>query len=155
MKYFYLILFFTVMLAGCQQDTTEGNLDNNSTKERVYSSSWDGTPVIVIKRNSNGTNEKIREITDKEEVEALINELENADWEENVDVDITPPDYTFTWNSYKHSVWRNEEYERLELKIEGQSNWGTLSKSSSEIVSEILIGEIFKSESKKLSEAGE
>jgi len=145
-KFINLILFLSVILIGCQQDTTEGNLDNNSTKERVYSGTWDGTPVIVIKRNSNGTNAKIREITDKEEVEALINELKKADWEENVEVDITPPDYTFTWNSFKHSVWRNEEYERLELKIDGQSNWGTLSKSSSEIVYEILKGENSKVE---------
>ncbi|WP_417897685.1 hypothetical protein ABN702_15500 [Bacillus haimaensis] len=145
MKYLYLILFFTVMLAGCQQDTTGGNLDNNSTKERIYSSSWDGTPLIVIKRNSNGTNAKIREITDKKKVKALINELKNADWEENVVVDITPPDYTFTWNSFKHSVWRNEEYERLELTIDGQPNWGTLSKSSSKIVYE-MIGENSKVE---------
>jgi hypothetical protein len=144
MKYFYLILFLTVMLAGCQQVKTEVNIDKESTVERVYSRSWDGTPVIVKKRNGNGTNEIIREITDKEEVESLINALKNADWEENVVVDITPPDYTFTWNSFKHSVWRNEEYERLELKIEGQSNWGTLSKSSSETVSEILIGESSK-----------
>lgn len=63
--------------------------------------------MIVKKRNSNGTNEIIREITDKEEVKALINELKNADWEENVEVDITPPDYTFTWNLFDHSVWRN------------------------------------------------
>lgn len=145
-KFINLILFLSVILIGCQQDTTEGNLDNNSTKERVYSSTWDGTPVIVIKRNSNGTNAKIREITDKEEVEALINELKNADWEENVAVDISPPDYTFTWNSFLHSVWRNEEYERLELKIDGQLNWGTLSKSSSEIVYEILKGENSKVE---------
>ncbi|MBM7619689.1 hypothetical protein JOC95_001541 [Bacillus tianshenii] len=141
-KLINLIFFLSVILIGCQQDTTEKNLDENSTKERVYSSNWDGTPVIVIKRNENGTNEKIREITDTEEVATLINELKNADWEENVVVDISPPDYTFTWNSFKHSVWINEEYEykRIELKIDGQSNWGTLSKKSSEIVYEILIG---------------
>lgn len=90
MKYFYLILLLTIMLAGCQQVKTEVNIDKESTVERVYSSTWDGTPVIVKKRNNNGINEIIREITDKEEVESLINALKNADWEENVAVDISP-----------------------------------------------------------------
>ncbi|MGJ9385371.1 hypothetical protein [Salipaludibacillus sp. CF4.18] len=71
-------------------------------------------------------------------METLIEALKNADWQENVEVDIGPPDFRFTWNSYNHSVWRNRDYNRIELKIEGQSNYGTLSKNSSEIVYEIL-----------------
>jgi len=70
--------------------------------------------------------------------------LEKADWQENVKVDIGSPDYRFSWNSFNHSVWINLEYERLELLIEGESNYGTLSSESSEIVFEILTGKKLK-----------
>jgi hypothetical protein len=39
--------------------------------------------------------------------------LGNADWQENIKVDIEPPDYRFSWNSFTHSVWVNQEYERV------------------------------------------
>ena len=62
----------------------------------------------------------------------------NADWEENVKVDISPPDYRFSWNSFNHGVWINENSGRLQLLIEGQSNFGSLSATSSETVFELL-----------------
>lgn len=37
-------------------------------------------------------------------MQKLIEALGDAEWEENVKVDIRPPDYSFTWNSYKHNV---------------------------------------------------
>lgn len=70
----------------------------------------------------------------------LIKALKNADWEENVDVDIEPEDYNFVWNSFKHGIWINKEYKRLEVIIEGQSNYGVLSKKASKIVFGILTG---------------
>lgn len=140
-RLFVLILAIGLTLVGCKQDVMYSNNEKtNSTKDRVYSDSWDGKPIIVKQRNVNGDYEKVNEITDIVEVEKVIEALENADWQENVKVDIRPPDYSFTWNSYKHSVWINEEYERLELIIEGQSNYGTLSKASSKIVFETLTG---------------
>jgi hypothetical protein len=145
----FIILFIAIglVLVGCNQNSTNGNdTKSDSTKNRVYSSSWDGNPLIVKQRNNNGDYETIYEIADKGKVETLIKVLGNADWQENVKVDIRPPDYRFTWNSYKHSVWINQEYDRLELIIEGQSNYGTLSKDSFEIVFEILTGEKFEVE---------
>ena len=140
-----LIILFTVIglvLAGCSQDATNGNAEkSDSTKQRVYSGSWDGNTIIVKQRNNNEDYETVKEITDIDEVKKLINALGNANWQENVKVDIEPPDYRFSWNSFNHSVWINQEYERLELLVEGQSNFGTLSADSSEIVFEILTGE--------------
>ena len=111
-RLFVLILAIGLILVGCKQDVTFEE-KTNSTKDRVYSDSWDGNPIIVKQKNVNGDYEKINEITDSVEVENLIEALGNADWQENVKVDIRPPDYSFTWNSYKHSVWINEEYERI------------------------------------------
>ncbi|MFS0688806.1 hypothetical protein AB1K89_06150 [Sporosarcina sp. 179-K 8C2 HS] len=51
-----------------------------------------------------------------------------------------PPDYRFSWNSIKHNVWVNQNSNRLELIIEGQSNYGSLSEKSSEVVFELLTG---------------
>ncbi|WP_096271297.1 hypothetical protein [Paucisalibacillus globulus] len=141
-RFIVFIIAMGLVLVACGQDTAEEN--PNSTKARVYSHSWDGNPVTVEKRNTEGNYEIIHEITDADEVEKLIEALGNADWEENVKVDIAPPDYSFTWNNYNHSVWVNEGSERLELMIEGQSNYGTLSKTPSELVFEILTGEPLK-----------
>jgi hypothetical protein len=143
----FIILFIAIglVLVGCNQNLTNGNdAKSDSTKDRVYSSSWDGNPLIVKQRNNNGDYETVYELADNGKVETLIEVLGNADWQENVKVDIRPPDYRFTWNSYKHSVWINQEYDRLELIIEGQSNYGTLSKDSFEIVFEILTGKKFE-----------
>ncbi|WP_172372125.1 hypothetical protein [Sporosarcina jiandibaonis] len=135
-----LIIAIGLLLVGCSQETTNGSVEkNDSTKRRVYSSSWDGNPIIVEQRN-NEDYETVNEITDSDEAKKLINALGNADWQENVKVDIGSPDYTFSWNSFEHSVWINQEYERLELLIEGQSNYGSLSADTSKIVFEILTG---------------
>lgn len=74
----------------------------------------------------------------------IIYFFKNANWEENIEVDIRPPDYYFSWNSYKHSVWVNKKYKRLDLIIEGQSNYVTLPTSSSEILFEILADKNFE-----------
>jgi hypothetical protein len=138
-----LIILFTaigLVLVGCNQDATHGSVEKpDATKQRVYSSSWDGIPIIVEQRN-NEDYVTVNEIADADEVKKLIKALSNADWEENIQVDIEPPDYRFSWNSFQHSVWVNQEYKRLELLIEGQSNYGSLSADSSEVVFEILTG---------------
>ncbi|WP_042147829.1 hypothetical protein [Paucisalibacillus sp. EB02] len=140
-RLFVFIVAICFVLVACGQGPTEEK--SNSTRDRVYSESWDGNPIIVEQRSTDGDYKIINEITDTDAVNKLIDALGNAAWEENVKVDIGPPDYSFTWNSYEHSVWVNEEYERLELIINGQSNYGTLSKSPSELVFGILTGEKF------------
>ena len=144
-----IILFIAIglVIAGCSQGATSGSAEkSDSTKKRVYSSSWDGDPIIVEQRITNEDYERVNEITDTDEVKKLIKALENANWQENIKVDIEPPEYRFSWNSFNHSIWINQEYERLELLIEGQSNYGTLSADSSEIVFEILTGKKLKDE---------
>lgn len=131
-----IILFFAIglILVGCSMD---------STKNRVYSSSWDNTLLVVEQRNNNGDYNKINEITDATKVESLIKALKSANWEENTDVDIEPPDYRFAWNSFNHNVWINEATGRLQLTIDERSNFTTLSKASSKIVFEILTDKKF------------
>lgn len=143
-RLFVLIIAIGLLFVGCSQEVTNGNGEkSNSTKDKVYSNTWDGNPIIVKQKSNNGDYEIVNELTDSVEVKKLIEVLENADWQENVKVDIRPPDYIFNWNSYKHSVWVNEEVERLEIIIEGHSNHGNLSKVSSEFVFEILTGKKF------------
>jgi len=143
-----IIILFAVMglvLVGCNQDAINGDgKKNDSTKQRVYSNSWDGKPIIVKQRDHNEDYETVNEITDLDEVDELIRTLGNADWQENVKVDIRPPDYRFSWNSYKHDVWINKNNNRLELSIEGESNYGSLSADFSTIVFEIITGEKLK-----------
>jgi hypothetical protein len=87
----FIILFIAIglVLVGCNQNLTNGNdAKSDSTKDRVYSSSWDGNPLIVKQRNNNGDYETVYEIADNGKVETLIEVLGNADWQENVKVDI-------------------------------------------------------------------
>ncbi|MFC5602504.1 hypothetical protein [Sporosarcina koreensis] len=138
-----ITILFTIaglLLAGCSLDAKSGSINNDSTKQRVYSNSWDGNTVIVEQRNHDEEYETVNEIIDTAEVEELIKALGNADWQENIKVDIMPPDYRFIWNSFKHNVWVNQNGNRLELIIEGQSNYGSLTENSSEVVFEILTG---------------
>lgn len=138
-----ITILFTVVglvLAGCSTDVKGEGIKNDSTKQRVYSSSWDGNTLIVEQRNHEANYQTVNEITDTTEVEELIKALGNADWQENIKVDIMPPDYRFSWNSFKHNVWVNQNSNRLELIIEGQSNYGSLSEKSSEVVFGILTG---------------
>ncbi|QUW23111.1 hypothetical protein JSQ81_05965 [Sporosarcina sp. Marseille-Q4063] len=138
-----LIILFIItglVLVGCHQAASKGKVQKtDSTKQRVYSGSWDDNPIIIEQRN-NKDYETVNELTNPDDVKTLIKALGNADWEENVKVDIGSPDYRFSWNSFNHSIWINQEYERLELLVEGQSNYGSLSKDSSHIVFEILTG---------------
>ncbi|MBE1554495.1 hypothetical protein [Sporosarcina limicola] len=88
-----IILFIAIglVLVGCSQDATNGSIEkNDSTKQRVYSSSWNGNPIIVKQRNKNDEYETVNEITDTDKAENLINALKNAAWQENVKVDIRP-----------------------------------------------------------------
>lgn len=143
-KLISLIILIGVVLVGCQQDEIDNSNHTSNhyetpdtTKDKVYNDAWDGK-TILVKQGGDEEAVAINEIDDAADEEALINELKNADWRENIDVDIRPPDYYFVWNAYKHKVWINEETSQLELSVEGQSNFVTLSKDSSNIVFEIL-----------------
>src|SRR5699024_9496865 len=133
----FLFIAIGLILVSCSKD---------STKNRVYSSSWDDTPIIVEQKNSTGEYNKINEISDAAQVERLIKALKSANWEENTDVDIEPPDYRFVWNSFHHNVWVIEATARLQLTIDERSNFVTLSKSSSKIVFEILTDKELKNQ---------
>ena len=123
------------VLIGCSQD---------STKQEVYSDSWNGDPIIVIENGDNDDQETVNELTNAEKIEELIKTLKSAPWKDNVDVDIRAEDYSFEWNSFKHLVWVNKNDRRLELSIEGRSSYVALSKNASKIVFEILTGEKFE-----------
>lgn len=136
------ILLSVLIIVGCQKQTeSSGDNKNNtneivhnnkSTTELIYSSKWDGNPIIVTQSND----KIINEISEREDIEKLIHLLKQANWQENVQIDIRPPDLTFAWNSYEHGVWINKT--NLELMIFGQSNFGSLSEEDSTIVYQLL-----------------
>ena len=92
----FIILFIAIGLfvVGCSQDETNGNDEkNDSTKHKVYSSSWDGNPIIVQQKNKNEDYETVNEIVDDAEVKKLIKSLKKCRLEKGVKVDVCPPDY--------------------------------------------------------------
>lgn len=140
-KIIILSLLIGLVLIGCHQNVLNSNREvPNLSTNKIYKDSWDGNPIVVIQGDKN---ESIKTIHDASHIKKLIHEIKSADWQENVDVDIRPADYHFKWNSYTHNVWINEETNKLELNIEGKSNYGVLSSNSSEIVFEILTHNTF------------
>ena len=112
-----MLIAIGLVIVGCSQGATNSSVEkSDSIKQRVYSGSWDGNPIIVEQRNTNEDYETVNELTDIDEVKKLIKALENADWQENVMVDIGPPDYRFTWNSFTHSVWINDKSRILKVR---------------------------------------
>lgn len=124
-RYVWAIILFSLLLVGCTE---------KKTKYVVYDAEWDGAPIIVKEDE-----DVVNEITNVNKVNKLIKHLEKASWQENVAVDIRPPDYSFVWNGFDHYVWVNEAMNRVELSIVGKSNYGNLSAGASESVLEILL----------------
>lgn len=62
-KYIVLFIVSGLTLVGCIQD---------STKQAVYSDSWDDDPLIVKIYDDNGGYETVNEITDADKIEKLI-----------------------------------------------------------------------------------
>src|SRR5699024_1299383 len=120
------IIIYTIIslvLIGCNQTIVNNNeIASDSTVKNIYGEAWNSNSVII--KNVEG--EIIKSIEDKVEIKQLINKLKGAKWQENIEVDIRPPDYYFKWNSYTHNLWINEETSRLEVSIEGMSNYGIL-----------------------------
>ena len=82
-----LLIAIGLILVSCSKD---------STKNRVYSSSWDNTPIVVEKKNNDNDYHKINEITDATQVERLIKALKDAsgfirrELAERIDIRHTP-----------------------------------------------------------------
>src|SRR5690606_27854667 len=83
------ILLSVLIIVGCQKQTeSSGDNKNNtneivhnnkSTTELIYSSKWDGNPIIVTQSND----KIINEISEREDIEKLIHLLKQANWQEN------------------------------------------------------------------------
>src|SRR5699024_9741973 len=130
-----LLVLIGILLAGCSQF----GFNKHSTVNKIYKDSWDGHPVVVKQQFNDGKYDVINEITDETKVENLIGNFEKANWQENVEVDIRPPEYVLTWNSYTYHIWENEKLNRLEFNIVGEAGFGNLSKGSSEEVRDIFM----------------
>lgn len=135
-KTLVISIMIILVLTGCQPNELNNSHGNyHSTINKIYNESCNSNQIIVIDVSRN---EKITTIQDVAEVKELINNLKRADWQENVEIDIRQPDFHFKRNFYTHNVWINDVTNRLELSIEGKSNYGVLSGKSSKIVFEIL-----------------
>jgi len=131
MKRIICLLLVSIFLIGCTSETV---------KHKIYGEEWDGKTIVVEQIQENEERKVIHEITVEAHVKNLIKDLASADWQENVEVDIRPPDYTFTWNTYEYLLWVNEETNKLEVSIVGESNFGVISEGNSNKVMEILLG---------------
>lgn len=131
-KFVIVFIVMVLMLVGCS--------GKDSTKRAVYSEQWNDELIIVEKINIDGNYEVINEVSNPEDVERLIKTLKSINWKENVDVDIRPADYLFTLNGHRHNVWVSDGKDNLSLSIDSRSNYTKVSKKSSKIIFEILIG---------------
>lgn len=137
-KCLILLSIIAIVLVGCKENAAKNDITSSSSKN-FYAETWDGNSIVVKQMINEESYKTINVITDTAVVKELVDELRGADWQENVELDIRPPDYYFSWNGFEHNVWLNETTKRLELSVEGKSNYGKLSEHSSSIVLELLM----------------
>lgn len=121
-KWFFPTLLF-ILIVGCNQQNEEN---------------FDGASTLTVEESveDDGEFEVINEIRDEDTIQIIIEILNNASWETNVDKDRLPPDYRL--NNYDISV--SPQGNNLEIINRDNSNFARLSEEDSETLFEIITG---------------
>lgn len=81
----------------------------------------------------------IKVLDSKDELKSVEKILENADWEENIEVSMAlPPEYRFSLNSSNYAIWVTPNGDRLEIVIEGEEKYINLREKESDALFELI-----------------
>lgn len=136
---FTLFTVFCFTLVGCNQEEAikapkEIKADTPQTEH------IEKKPFGVEKRQSEGY-KSIKEVVKSDEIESVVKIIENAEWEENIKVDMAlPPEYRFSLGSINYAIWVTPNGDRLEIIVEGQAKYIKLPIKDSEILYTIITG---------------
>lgn len=133
----YIVLCFA--LVGCNQEETIKAPKEIQT-ETPQTEHIEKKTFAVEERQSEGY-KSIKEVVKSDEIETVIEIIENAEWEENIKVDMAlPPEYRFSLGSINYAIWVTPNGDRLEIIAEGQAKYIKLPIKDSEILYKIITG---------------
>ena len=77
-------------------------------------------PFTVEERQSEGY-KSLKEVVKSDEIKTVVEIIENAEWEENIKVEMAfPPEYRFKLGSINYAIWVTPYKDRLEIIPDGQ-----------------------------------
>ena len=135
---FTLFIVLCFALAGCNQEETI-KAPKETQAEKPQTEPIENKPFTVEERQSEGY-KSIKEVVKSDEIETVVEIIENAEWEENIKVDIAPPEYRFSLGSINYAIWVTPNKDRLEIIAEGQAKYIKMPIKDSEILYKIITG---------------
>ncbi|ARD47341.1 hypothetical protein SporoP37_03800 [Sporosarcina sp. P37] len=111
---FTLFIVLCFALVGCNQEET---IKAPQEIQSVIPQTEDVEvkPFTVEKRESEDY-KNIKEVVKPDEIKTVAEIIENAEWEENVEVDMaSPPEYRFSLGSINYAIWVTPNRDRLEI----------------------------------------
>lgn len=118
-------------LVGCNQDAPTETPQTEHIEEKPF----------TVKESQREGDQSTKEVVDSNEIKIVTEMIEDAEWEENIEVDMVyPPDYRFRLDSISYAIWVTPNRDGLEIIAEGQSKYIKLPVQDSEILYEIMTG---------------
>ncbi|WP_088103086.1 inorganic diphosphatase [Halalkalibacter urbisdiaboli] len=137
--YLALVLLLGINLVGCSGSDTNNNQPDEA--EEVFKPTKVELTTITVEVRTEEGYTTLKLVNDTDELRTILDILEKADWEENIQVEMAlPPEYRFRLNSSNYAIWITPNGDRLEIIIEGEAKYIKLPQSQSEILFEIITG---------------
>ena len=138
---FTLFIVFCFALVGCNQEERI-KAPKEIQAETPQAEHLERRPFTVEERQGEEYEYKsIKEVVRSDEIETVVEIIENAEWEENIKVDMAfPPEYRFSLGSITYAIWVTPNGDRLEIIAEGQAKYIKLPIKDSEILYKIITG---------------
>ncbi|WP_339250320.1 hypothetical protein NSQ43_11490 [Sporosarcina sp. FSL W8-0480] len=134
---FFVVLCFA--LIGCNQEKSL-KASKEIEAETPQNKHIEMKPFTVEERQSEGY-KSIKEVVKSHEIETVVEIIENAGWEENIEVEMAfPPEYRFSLGSINYAIWVTPNRDRLEIIAEGQAKYIKMPIKDSEILFKIITG---------------
>ena len=136
---FTLFIVWCFALVGCNQEETI-KTPKEIQAEKPQTEHIEKKPFTVEERQSEGY-KSIKEVVKSDEIETVVKIIENAKWEESIEVEMElPPEYRFSLGSINYAIWVTPYKDRVEIIPKGQSRYIKLPIKDSEILYKIITG---------------
>ena len=141
MKRLFLLFCIGISLVGCnQEETIKAPKEIQAKTPPPQTEHIEEKPFTVEERQSEGY-KSIKEVVKSDEIKTVIEIIENAEWEENIKVEMAlPPEYRFKLGSINYAIWVTPYKDRVEIIPKGQSRYIKLPIEDSEILYKIITG---------------
>ncbi|MFD1927492.1 hypothetical protein ACFSFY_05360 [Sporosarcina siberiensis] len=136
---FTLFIVLCFALAGCNQEERI-KAPKEILAETLQTEHIEMKPFTVEEREGEGY-KSTKEVVKPDEIETVAEIIENAEWEENIEVEMAfPPEYRFSLGLINYAIWVTPNGDRLEIIAKDQAKYIKLPIKDSEILYKIITG---------------